>query len=45
MPAETLEDGIITINTETAESVVIAVETFKDLGSEVVETVTAKEFE
>ena len=45
MPVETLEDGIITINTETAESVGIAVETFKDLGSEVVETVTAKEFE
>ena len=45
MPVETLEDGIITINTETAEAVGIDVNVFKDLGSEVIETVTAKEFE
>lgn len=45
MPVETLEDGIITINTETAEAVGIDAGVFNDLGSEVVETVTAKEFE
>lgn len=45
MPIETLADGIITVNTETAEAIGIDISVFDDLGSEVVETVTAKEFE
>lgn len=45
MAVQTLADGIITVNTETAEAIGIDISVFKDLGSEVVETVTAKEFE
>lgn len=45
MPVRTLEDGIITVNTETAEAVGIDVSVFEGLGSEVVKTKTAKEFE
>lgn len=45
MAVQTLKDGIITVNTETAEAVGIDISVFADLGSEVVETVTAKEFE
>lgn len=45
MPVQTLADGIITINTETADAVGIDPSVFEDLGSEIVETVTAKEFE
>jgi putative ABC transport system substrate-binding protein len=45
MAVETLADGIITVNTETAEAVGIDISVFQGLGSEVVETTTAKEFE
>lgn len=45
MAVQTLADGIITVNTETAEAVGIDISVFEGLGSEVVETVTAKEFE
>lgn len=45
MAVETLADGIITVNTETAQAVGIDYSIFKDLCSELVETVTAEEFE
>jgi putative ABC transport system substrate-binding protein len=45
MAVETLADGIITVNTETAEAVGIDISVFQGLGSEVIETTTAKEFE
>ncbi len=45
MAVETLADGIITVNTETAQAVGIDYSIFKNLCSELVETVTAEEFE
>lgn len=45
MAVQTLSDGIITINTETAEAIGLDYTSLKDLGSELVETKTAKEFE
>ena len=45
MAVQTLADGIITVNTETAEAVGIDYSVFKDLCSELIETVTAEEFE
>jgi putative ABC transport system substrate-binding protein len=45
MAVETLADGIITVNTETADALGIDISVFQGLGSEVVETTTAKEFE
>ena len=45
MAVQTLSDGIITVNTETAEAVGIDYSIFKDMCSELVETVTAEEFE
>lgn len=44
-PVKVLSDGIITINTETAEAVGIDYSVFEDMGSQLIETVTAKEFE
>lgn len=44
-PVQVLSDGIITINTETAEAVEIDYSVFESMGSELIETVTAKEFE
>ena len=44
-PVQTLADGIITVNTETAEAVGIDISVFESTGSEIVETVTAEEFE
>ena len=44
-PVQVLSDGIITINTETAEAVGIDYSVFESMGSELIETVTAKEFE
>ena len=44
-PIETLERGIVTVNTETAEALGLDYSMFKDMCSEVVETVTAEEFE
>lgn len=44
-PVNVLSDGIITINTETAEAVGIDFSVFAGMGSELIETVTAKEFE
>jgi putative ABC transport system substrate-binding protein len=44
-PVKTLADGIITINTETAEQIGLDYSVFESMGSELVETVTAKEFE
>jgi len=45
MPVKTLADGIITINTETAEAIGIDYSVLEGMGSELVETVTAQEFE
>lgn len=42
---KTLADGIITINTETAEALGIDYSVLESLGSQIVETVTAKEFQ
>ena len=42
---ETLERGIVTVNTETAEALGLDYSMFKDMCSEVIETVTAEEFE
>jgi putative ABC transport system substrate-binding protein len=44
-PVKTLADGIITINTETAEQIGLDYSVFESMGSELIETVTAKEFE
>lgn len=44
-PVKTLSDGIITINTETAQAVGIDYSILENLGSELIETVTAKEFQ
>ena len=44
-PIETLERGIVTVNTETAEALGLDYSMFKDMCSEVIETVTAEEFE
>ena len=41
---KTLEDGIITINTETAEVIGLDYTVLKELGSELVEITTAAEF-
>ena len=43
-PVETLDSGIVTVNTEIAEKVGIDYSIFKDMGSELIETVTAEEF-
>lgn len=45
MPVQTLTDGILTVNTETAEAVGIDYFIFKEKCSELVETVTAEAFE
>lgn len=42
---QTLADGIITVNTETAEAIGLDYSALKDMGSELIETVTAEEFE
>ncbi|MGN0170603.1 MAG: ABC transporter substrate-binding protein [Lachnospiraceae bacterium] len=42
---QTLADGIITVNTETAQAVGIDTAVFANTGSQIVETVTAEEFE
>lgn len=44
-PVETLERGIVTVNTETAEAIGLDYSMFADLCSELVETVTAEAFE
>lgn len=43
-PVQTLADGIITVNTETAEACGIDISIFEGLGSELVEVVTAESF-
>lgn len=45
VPVQTLSDGIITVNTETAEKVGIDPAVFEGLGSELVTVVTAESFE
>lgn len=45
MAVQTLADGIITVNTETAEAIGLDYSIFKNMGSELVEIVTAEEFE
>lgn len=45
MPVQTLSDGIITINTETAEAIGIDYSVLEGMGSELIETVTKQEFE
>ncbi len=45
MPVQTLSDGIIMVNTETAEAVGIDYSVFEGMCSELIETVTAQEFE
>ena len=44
MAVETLDSGIVTVNTETAEALGIDYSVFKDMCSELIETVTAEEF-
>lgn len=44
-PVQTLADGIITINTETAEACGISEDVFENLGSEIVKTTTKEAFE
>ena len=41
---QTLDSGIVTVNTEIAEKVGIDYSIFKDMCSELIETVTAEEF-
>ena len=43
-PVETLDSGIVTVNTEIAEKVGIDYSIFNDMCSELIETVTAEEF-
>ncbi len=43
-PVETLESGIVTVNTEVAEQLGIDYSVFKDMCSKLIETVTAEEF-
>lgn len=43
-PVETLDSGIVTVNTEIAEKVGIDYSIFKDMCSELIEIVTAEEF-
>ena len=45
MPVQTLTDGIITVNTETAAAIGLDYSVFGDMCSQLVETVTAEEFE
>lgn len=45
LAVQTLDNGIITINTETAAAIGISEDVFKDLGSEVVKTTTKEAFE
>lgn len=45
MAVRTLSDGIITINTETAEAIGIDYSVLEGMGSQLIETVTAEEFE
>lgn len=45
MAVKTLSDGIITINTETAEAIGLDYSVLESMGSQLIETVTAKEFE
>lgn len=45
MAVKTLSDGIITINTETAEAIGLDYSVLESMGSKLIETVTAKEFE
>ena len=45
MPVQTLESGIVTVNTETAQAVGIDYSMFTDMCAELRETVTAEEFE
>lgn len=45
MAVKLLDNGIITINTETAEAVGISEDVFNDLGSEIVKTTTKEAFE
>jgi putative ABC transport system substrate-binding protein len=42
---ETLDNGIVTVNTETAEAIGIDYSVFEGMCSELKETVTAEEFE
>ena len=44
-PVQTLERGIVTVNTETAEAVGLDYSMFVDMCSELVEVVTAEDFE
>lgn len=44
-PIQTLERGIVTVNTETAEAIGLDYSVFADMCSEIVETVTAENFE
>ena len=44
MAVETLDSGIVTVNTETADALGIDYSVFKDMCSELIETVTAEEF-
>ncbi len=44
-PVQTLDNGIATVNTETAEAIGLDYSMFSDLCAKVVETVTAEEFE
>ena len=45
MAVQTLSDGIVTVNTETAEACGIDYSVFADMCSSLIETVTAEEFE
>lgn len=45
MPVQILERGIVTVNTDTAKALDLDYSAFADMCSEVVETVTAEEFE
>jgi putative ABC transport system substrate-binding protein len=44
-PIRTLDNGIVTVNTETAEAIGLDYSVFEGMGSELKETVTANEFE
>ncbi len=45
MPVQTLADGIITVNTETADAIGIDISALESFGAKIIETKTAKEFE
>lgn len=45
MPVQTLTDGIVTVNTQTADAISLDYTALQEMGSQLVEVITAEEFE